>query len=195
MNYFKNIFAGFLLVFCFAGYSKAGTITLPDTTLFTSTGTDESEDYISHGWGAVDWISGTGDYVEWAHNFTFDPAAASITNAKLLITFYDDETDKKKLLSREWAFGVSQSGQWDLGEVNAATYSYNVDVRYLADGKFRVLVGSLLGDFGITKSDLSITYESVIEDTPQLITHPVPEPSFLILLGLGIGAVSFLTRK
>lgn len=35
----------------------ASTVTLTDVTLFTATGTTQAEDYVSHGWGDVNFLS------------------------------------------------------------------------------------------------------------------------------------------
>jgi len=170
------------MVLGMAGTANVGTIVLNDTTIFTPTTAygleDGTVDYISRGVGAVNFLNRTGDYVEWAHNFTFDPAADSILNATLTVLLRDDETDTLNPLSWEFGWGIAEDGSWDFGAVSSGSYTYTVKASYLTDGRFAVKVGSLAGDFYVDRSVLSITYQPVA----------VPDPgSTFLLFGIALG--------
>lgn len=178
------ILLSFVLVMCISGVSGATPITLTDTTIFTDTGTNASEDYLDHGRGTVRKLDGIFDYVAWQHNFTFEPAPEEIFSASLRIFLKDDEADTLSPFSWEIGGGVAESGDWDFGEINTGwTDSYSIDVDYLTDGMFQVVVASAGGDFYIGSSELSITYA------------PVPEPATMILMGLGLVGLAGASRK
>ena len=86
------------------------------------------------------------------HQFTFDPAAASLDSATLTLSLRDDN-DR---FIGELGFGWTESGTWDFGEVDTGDYAYGVNVDYLYDGIFQVKLGSAFGDFYIDKSVLAI---------------------------------------
>lgn len=167
----------------------ASALTLTDTTEFTATGTNAPEDLADYGWGTVNKLDGTFDFVTWDHLFTFDPAAAAINSASLTIWLSDDATDPW-YQPFEIGFGYTESGNWDLGSVTSGSNRYNVGVSSLADGKFQITVASLLGDFYIVKSELSIDY------TPSSSPASVPEPATMLLMGTGLaGLVAARRRK
>ena len=174
--------------------APASAAVLTDTTIFTPTGTNAPEDYNSHGWGAVNWLSGTGDYVAWTHYYTFVPAAQNILSGSLSLTFYDDETDGKwwQVSTFELGIGVGEDWTIDFGEVDTGIYTYSLNIAYLGDGSYSGKVMSLWGDFRIDQSVLTITYDPVPDNGN---THAVPEPSTILLLGSGLLGVAVLGRK
>jgi hypothetical protein len=178
----KKIILMLAFILCMGGV--AGAATLTDTTQFTAAGTIAPEDFVSRGWGDVNKLDGFLDYVVWKHQFTFDPAAASLDSATLTLSLRDDN-DR---YIGELGFGWTESGTWDFGEVDTGDYAYGIDVNYLYDGIFQVKLGSAFGDFYIDKSVLAINYTPVSNNA-------VPEPATMILFGLGLMGLAGVRRK
>ncbi len=177
---------GILAVLGVAGSGNAGTFELSDITQFTVTGTTPAEDFIGRGTGAVNFLNRTGDYVAWAHNFTFSPLPDQILGATLTLSLRDDETNTLNPMTWEFGWGIAEDGSWDLGAISSATYTYGVNVDYLADGRFAVMIGSLAGDFYIDQSVLNITYETA----DPIVSTAVPDPgSTLLLFGMALGVL------
>jgi len=170
------------LVFGVVGMAGAAII-FTDTTQFTTTGTILPEDYVDHGWGDVNKLDWTSDFVTWTHSFGFDPAAAEVLSGKLTLSLRDDDTDTWCPITWDVGIGWAEDGTWDIGGVDTGLYGYDVTASYLVDGTFTVTLGSVWGDFYIEKSDLEITY------------NPVPVPSTILLMGGGLFGLVGYNRK
>lgn len=208
----KKVFSliAFAAAFGMAGVASSAPITFTDTTTFSATGTNDAGDFVSRGGGAVNVIGDNftypilnipvpnPDWVEWKHQFTFDPAADTILGATLEITLADDIDNELVRISfanwqwqvdtddsvEEFAAGWAEDWSWDIGEVDTGTKQYNVGVNYVADGLFFVKIGNAgLTDFIVQQSDLTITYE------------PVPEPTTMLLFGAGVAGLAAAGRR
>ncbi len=175
--------AALLLVIGLATPSSASTINdINDITEFTEGGTVPFEDLVSYGYGSVNMLEGPFDYVRWTHHFEFNPPAQEVLSGTLTVSLRDDSEDPF-WQTFEFALGWAEDWTFDLGEVDTGDYSYSVTASYLEDGAFTVTLASLLGDFYIDQSVLSITYT------------PVPVPSAILLLASGLAGLFGFSRR
>ena len=179
-----------LFVFIFTGTSFATPISLVNVITFNSTGASSSGDGTGtldpssgFGWGSVNLLDGAGDYVKWTQAFTFSPPPdpGSVTGT-ISIKLRDDSNNWMD--GPEFAIAWTNTGSWEIGEVDTGTYNYNVS---LNKGSLTVTLASLGGDFYIDSSTLTVNYSSV--------AAPVPEPASMLLVGLGMISVGFFARK
>lgn len=169
-----------------SGGASAGLL-IEDTTYFGLYGTSSAEDLDGYGGDYVKWLEYSGDYVAWTHHYDFDPSYGHITNASLMLYFYDDDPRDRWWAPWEWEIGagIDESGAWEIGGIDTGSYTFDVGISTLTDGKYSLLVSSLLGDFKIKKSILSIHYDP----------KAVPEPGTLLLLGSALLAMAAVNRR
>ena len=189
MRQLKVVCFGILALFTAEVY--AIPVTFTDITNFTTTDAVDSvtnaSDLDGYGSGDVNFLDSTGDYVSWTHHYDFVPALDHVLSGVLSLSFIDNETDTSRLSTQEYAFGFAD-GIFAFGEVDTATYNFDVAAAFLADGMFSVTVGSVIGNFWLDHSSLTISYEPM---------NSVPEPSTLAILGLGlllVGLTQFSRR-
>ena len=169
-----TICAALLFVLGVARISDANTIEFfKDTMTFTNSGTlPDTDDLVGYGYGDVNKLEGSFDYVRWTHHFEEIFPVHEILSGNLTVYLQDDSDPCWQPF--EFAVGWAEDWTFDFGEVDTGEYSYSVTASYLEDGAFTVTIASLLGDFYIDQSDLNITYSSV------------PIPSSILLLGAGL---------
>lgn len=179
------------LVFVLGFYGFCFGNTLTDITTFDMYGTTASVDLVSYGGTYVDKLEYSSDWVKWTHYYNFDPPATAILSGTLEILLRDDEYDTWNL--RTWDFGIGwgEDGTWDLGDVDSGTYAYDVNIGYLADEEFTVTLASLLGDFYIEQSKLTIEYTTGSDP----VSASVPDVSIMFLLGPILIVLGIISRR
>jgi hypothetical protein len=182
-----------LAMLLLAGIAGAEPMKLTDNTKFTDDGTVDgygvkSLDYNSHGWGDVNRLDGSSDYVSWTHHYGFTPPAGEVIDGSLTLWLRDDSGRDPF----EFAFGWAEDGTLGFGEVDTIDYTYDINASYLKDGSFSVVLASLWNDFYIDQSVLDVTYNP---STPGATSAPVPEPATMLLLGSGLIGISSVGRK
>lgn len=130
--------------------------------------------------------------VSWTHNVLDQGfALGSAESASILIEFRDDKSDPwlqpfETALVQIGFFDVQDGGLVLNPTVNwSGNLGLSSLVKLNADGTLFVQVTSLLGDFVIGKSTLSVIAKEV----------SVPESSSLMLLGLGLLGLCVMRRK
>lgn len=181
-----------LLLVGTGGTASATPIKFTDITTFSDSGTNAAADLVGYRGSSVKQLEFLSDYVTWKHQFTFMPAAQQNSiSGRLSIFIEDDERDRngfRYLSTKEYALGYTESGNWAFGEVNAGTYSYNINASSsLQDGVFQISLIDVGGDFSIVRSELEITYEPV--------NAPVPEPGTMVLLGFGMLGLAIYGKR
>ncbi len=182
------IFSIFLSIFFIpnssvaVSYSIYSEITFPSEGGFTMAPAG-SIDNVHHGWGSLNKLEGTGDYIYWEHLLNYNPPASLITSADLTLNLSDDND-----CFWEFGFAWTEGQGWDfLGEIDTGSYALNVDLGELYDGSYYAGIGSAWGDFYLDVAKLTVNYES----SPSA----VPEPTTLFLLGTGLVGIGVFRKK
>jgi hypothetical protein len=117
-------------------------------TTFTDSGTDPKEDYQQHKIGQPNKLDDNGDFIKWQHHFK--PPAKKIRSATLTVYLKDDGD-----VSPEYVFIFCEDFSFDYDKF-LESFKIKIDPTYLKDGVFTVQALSLMGDFLIVKSELTI---------------------------------------
>lgn len=134
-----------------------------------------------------------GQSVSWTHNILdWGFVLGSAESASIVIDLKDDQNDP---WYQPFEIALVQLGNFDFGDggiVNpTVSWFGNLGISSLArlnaDGTLFVQVTSTLGDFFVGKSTLSV----VTTDAPV----SVPEPSAILLLGLGLLGLGAMRKK
>ena len=176
-----------VFVFGLSGVSDGASYKITDEITFDETTIHGSGD--PSGWGGqyANKLEHAGDYVQWTHEYDFDPPADTILSAELEIYLRDDENDTYRLKTWEFAIGWGEDQTWDIGGVDTGAYVFDLNVDFLADGSFTINLMSLWGDFFIDYSKLTIDYESYAAS--------VPDSSIMFLLGPSLIVLGICSRR
>lgn len=180
------------MIFIMAGSSFGAPITLknsisfgdnPGNTISTGDGVGR---LISYGSGHVHHLENSGDFIEWSHNFTFNPPAdESPVTGRLTIKFRDDGD-----IWLEYGSAFINGQEVMRREIDDMNLVFTAQV---INGQIVVRVentGLLASDFYVNGADAELTYNPAAP-----APAPVPEPATMTLLGIGMLGVGMIARK
>ena len=164
----RSIFKPLVLALGMTFGASAGAATITDTII--------QEAYVS--------FLGSYTYIHDITDDGFDTGSA--ISGSLQISIYDDARDRFDLLP-EVVLVIVDSFDFDSGGLTFGNFDNSLGIQALgslnADGLLQVKVQSLIGDFRVGNSTLSVEVSEV------------PVPGTLGLLGAGLAALGLVRRK
>ena len=142
-----------LLILLMPEFTKAQqTVTYTDTVSFTKNDTNPHTAYINHRVGDVNKLEESGDFVMWKHHLNYRIPPARILKGTLTVRLKDDSD-----IPLEYVFLFSEDFEFDFDKFSEV-FKYDVITAYLEDRVFKVKLLSLMGDFYIVQSELTVEY-------------------------------------
>ena len=169
MKKLLSLLAGLFLVLVFVGSASAAPMTWTETLSFDVT------------------VPPTLNYYHDLRTDGFDAATDYVSNYTLEIELYDDKSDPwyaKGEWAAIWAPGIPHT-TWTMNDVTLGwSLAGWLDIN--DDGTLNVSIESWFGDFKVGDSTLTAWGEAF---------EPVPEPTTMILFGLGLLGLAGVSRK
>jgi len=129
----------------------------------------------------------TQKHIDWTNNFTFSPAAFSITNAVLTLAYHDVDLNNNKTEIAKFSendFDLT-TNKFTLNFSSGFSAFDNLEVSK-NDTSLSFTLNAQKGDFYLDSATLLIDYKYCAGPQTPPGPAPVPEPGTMMLLGIGM---------